>query len=276
MKNNLLFTILIIFISINIQAQKLEKIKGNKVITTKEYTIDNFEKIVLGETFEVELRKGNTPHISITIDSNIHDAIEHHINEGVLSFYLNKRISTRKEPIINITFTDSLNSITLTGKSQLKMFSKVDADDFTLTCDSNTEGSFQISCKKFEGAMTDKSKIELDLRADSALINVSKSSKIEGHIDTSFIDINQSDKSIIKFSGKTKNLDLTITGRTDFKGTNFNTKNAIIQAKNYADILIKSSSKLKLDLQNNSRIYIYGSPKIDIKDFKNNASIFKK
>lgn len=276
MKKNLLFITFLTFTSINIQAQKLEKIKGNKEITTEEYTIDDFEKIVLGETFEVSLKKGNNAHISITIDSNIHNAIEHRVKEGVLSFHYNKRISTRKKPVIIITFTNSLNSITLTEKSELKMFSEIDVDDFTLKSTENSKGSLQISCKIFEGTLIDKSKIEINLKADSTLINASKASKMEGQIYTSSIDVNQSDKSVIKISGKTKDLNLTIAGRTDFKGANFSTNDATVQAKNYANVLIKSSSKLELDLQNNSRVYIYGSPKIEIKDFKNNASIFKK
>ncbi len=276
MKNKLLLITFFSLIFINLQAQKLEKIKGNKEITTEEYPIDAFEKLILGDTFEVKLIKGNNAHISITTDSNIQNAIEHSVVNNVLRFNYTKRISTRKKPIINVTFTDSLTGIELKDKSELIMLSEINTTKFNLTCSGNSKGTLQITCSDFSSNITDKSRISLDLNSKNAIINSSKSSKIEGEINSTSIEIQQFDKSLIKIIGKTDNLYLSSAGRTDFKGLNFASNNATIVAKDNSNIGIKCISNLELDAKNDSRIYIYDNPKIIIKAFKDNASIYKR
>ena len=67
-------------------AQKKEKIKGNKNVIINEYTIDAFNRIVIGEKFEIELLEGSEPSIFIEADENLHEVIDFIVTDSTLSF----------------------------------------------------------------------------------------------------------------------------------------------------------------------------------------------
>ena len=63
-----------------INAQRKDKIKGNKIVTTEKTSIDDFSRLLIGEDFKITIVKRDSPFVEITTDENLHKVIEMSVN----------------------------------------------------------------------------------------------------------------------------------------------------------------------------------------------------
>ena len=78
-------------------AQKAEKIKGNRDVTTKQTYIDNFNVLVIKIDFEVKIAHDCKASVEVEADDNLHDTIDINVSEGVLSISTSRRIASKKK-----------------------------------------------------------------------------------------------------------------------------------------------------------------------------------
>jgi len=75
----------------NVNAQRKDKIKGNKIVTTEETSVEDFTRILIGEDFKVTIVKRDNPFVEITTDENLHEVIEASVIDkrqlGLLNYF---------------------------------------------------------------------------------------------------------------------------------------------------------------------------------------------
>ena len=84
------FTVLLVLLLLStsfVLAQKKEKIKGSKMVTTELREIGSFESLEIEDNLEVYLEKGDKAEIKIEADENLHDHIIIDLKDKTLLVY---------------------------------------------------------------------------------------------------------------------------------------------------------------------------------------------
>ncbi|QXP59650.1 GIN domain-containing protein [Olleya sp. HaHaR_3_96] len=256
-------------------AQKKQKVKGSRVLTTKTTGINAFQRLVLNEEFEVRLVKADSTKVSIMTDDNLHEYIKIISQDSTLTLKTTGRLQEKKLEII-VYYSDILNTIELKEDAEINSTSSLDFKDLTLTTSGNAKAYLTIESNLFKLINNDKAKAELNITAKAATLELNNSSKVEALINASKIVVDLLESADAKIEGDTENLILNADNSSEFNGENLTTKNATVTAENRAEASIAASDNLVINASGTSILEIYGSSKITIEHFEGNAILKKK
>ncbi|WP_281847091.1 GIN domain-containing protein [Olleya namhaensis] len=267
--------IFLIFSTTFAVAQKKQKVKGSRVLTTETTSINEFERLVLSEKFEVRLVKGDSARIDILTDDNLHEHIKVISQENTLSLKTTGRLQEKKLEII-IYYNDALNTIELKEDAELSSTSSLKFDDLTLTTSDNAKAYLTIESNLFKLINNDKAKAELNITAKAATLELNGNSKVEALINAPKIIVDMLESADAKIEGETSNLILNTDNSSDFHGEKLTSKTGKITTENRAQASIQTTEALNIDASGSSIIEIYGNPTITIDKFDDNAILKKK
>ena len=273
MRTILLLTILLF--SISTIAQKKDKIKGDKNVTSEERTFDYFSKIEVNDKIKLSLKQDNSVRLTIEADENLHDVIESEIEDGTLVLSLNKRVINSKR--FNLTlYIDDLEGLELNDDSEIKGIDTFNFFDLHVTLNDKSDVEIDIKSQTFSLVSNEKSKGDFTIKADSISLNMKESSKIKYVIDTEKLDIDYDGNSTGEFVGKVTNLVLNAHDNATFRGAELIAQESLINASNNSSSYINSKNNLIITAKDKSKIYIFNSPTIELKSFEDTSSIFKR
>ena len=95
----LTFLIALAFVSLG-TAQDDGKIKGDRNVTIKQTDIEPFNRIIVGEDFNVEIVYNSKASVEVEADDNLHEYIKFSVNDGVLTFQTTLKITSSKKMAI--------------------------------------------------------------------------------------------------------------------------------------------------------------------------------
>ena len=257
MRTILLLTILLF--SISAIAQKKDKIKGDKNVTSEERTFDYFSKIEVNDKIKLSLKQDNSVRLTIEADENLHDVIESEIEDGTLVLSLNKRVINSKR--FNLTlYIDDLEGLELNDDSEIKGIDTFNFFDLHVTLNDKSDVEIDIKSQTFSLVSNEKSKGDFTIKADSISLNMKESSKIKYVIDTEKLDIDYDGNSTGEFVGKVTNLVLNAHDNATFRGAELIAQESLINASNNSSSYINSKNNLIITAKDKSKIYIFNSP----------------
>ncbi|HFS66726.1 MAG TPA: hypothetical protein ENK67_00770, partial [Flavobacteriia bacterium] len=117
MKKNLLI-LFISLIGMNSYTQKLEKVKGSKIVITTERAFDTIKGVELHKNLKVDVVKGQENKLVIFADDNLHDIVLTDITDGILDIDISNRIAGKKKFELTLYLTN-LSKVTLNDNSKL-------------------------------------------------------------------------------------------------------------------------------------------------------------
>lgn len=270
-----LLSLLLILIATSAFAQKKEKVKGSRVLTTETTAINSFQRLVLNEEFEVKLVKADSTSVKIMTDDNLHEYIKVVSQDSTLSFKTTAKLQEKKLEI-TVFYNEALNTIELNENAEISSVNSLKFADLTLTTSESSKAFLTIDCDLFKLSNNDKAKAELNITAKAVTLELNDNSKIEALINATKIEADLLESANAKIEGDTENLTLTADNSSDFKGENLTSKNATVKTENRAEVNIEVSGDLTIDASGTSEIEIYGSPKITIEQFADNLVLKKK
>ncbi|MDR1005559.1 MAG: DUF2807 domain-containing protein [Bacteroidales bacterium] len=156
-----------------------KRINGNGNITSKELILEPFNKIKADANFDINVFKGDTDKIIVTIDENLQQYISASVANNVLNLDYTDHISLRHTRFVVDVYMKELSAIDISGAAQVKL------------ADVAVSPAFDISISgagKMDGAIrTDKLKIrangacDLDLqgKATTAYYDISGAANID-------------------------------------------------------------------------------------------------
>lgn len=112
----------------------------------------------------------------------------------------------------------------------------------------------------------DKSKIELNVKAETAAVELSKSANMKALISSESLKFDMYQKSTAVIEGDIVDLKLRLDNNANFTGKNLNAKNAEIITEAYANGSIQVSVKAIIEAGGKSELQLYGDQKIEIKN----------
>lgn len=272
-----LFFIILLFTTVsNTFAQKKEKIKGSKIVTTEVKKIESFNALEVSDDLEVILLKGSSCGLEIEADDNLHEAIEINVVGNTLKIFSTKNVTGSKKFSVKVTYVDDFKSITAKNDSKVIALSDFDLDAVEIKTFDSSKLQMNAKVKNFTLSQDDKSKSELNLKSETTTISLSKNASAKALINTRNLTFDMYQKSEAVIEGETENVKLRLDNNANFTGKKLVTKTAEITAESYTNASLQILNSVIIDATAKSEIDLYGEQKIEIKKFSDNAILRKK
>ena len=275
MKKTYLLLILILISTVT-WSQKKEKIKASKIVTVSQKEIGNFDSLEIQDEIDVFLVKGSSCGIEIEADDNTHEVFEFKLSGSVLRIGLTHDISGAKKTSVRITYTDDFRMLVAKGEADVTALAEVKLNDITFKCYDQVRLFLNADCKNFTLIANDKSKVEINLKAEDAVVELSKNSNLKALINTTNLKCDMYQKSTAIIEGDSADLKLRLDNYSEFNGKKLNTKTASLLVEADSKNSVAVSTKMTLEASGKSETNLYGEGKVDLKKFTDQAVLFKK
>jgi hypothetical protein len=272
-----LFTIGLFLTSITYShAQRLEKIRGNKIVVDVTTEIPAFTALDLDENFEIDLMYSVAPFVAITTDENLHEVIEFKVQDSVLRFNTLKHITSKKQLHIKVGYTNALHSISATGSAVINSITPLNFKHCNLEINGESRLNLTISATHFNLKSDEKSKATLNLTADTTTISLQGTSKIEALINTTKFSSYINEKANADIEGNCHHAYITVDNNTTFQGKNFTINTCNVSCDTSGKAILEVIKAVTLKASGSSAVYLYQNPKIIVEELSGTSKIQKK
>ena len=158
-------------------AQNVNKVKGNKNVTTITTEIKPFHTIIVDEDFDIEIIYNNVPSVIIETDENLHEFINFDVIDGVLTFDKTTKITSKKRMNIQVNFNEELTNIKTADNGEITSFTPIDLQNCLLISEGSSKVGLEIKTNDFQLQSNGRSKIKLNLTAETTKLTLSDNSK---------------------------------------------------------------------------------------------------
>lgn len=271
------FALLLLF-SFKTLAQNKEKIKGNREVTIKKNYVEPFNRIVVGDRFEIEIIFNAKPSVEIEADSNLHDVIMFEVIDSTLSFKTTHRITSKKALKITVNYTNTLKDIETQDNGEIRSLTSLELNnnDVTLKTSGNSRAYLNINSKTYKQVSLDKSKVKLNLTTNSTTLELSDNAKMDALINTNDATIDLYQRAIINLEGQAKTATIRTDNNSDFNGRKFSITNCNLICEVASDAYVEALESITMEIMGNSEVYLYGNPSITLEKFTDSAKLQKK
>jgi hypothetical protein len=256
--------------------QNKEKIKGSKTVIEKPKEIGEFTALEIEDNLAVFLEKGPKNEIKIEADENLHEIISFDLKEKTLRIYTTKEVTSFRKLTVWIKYTDDLKSVLAKNTSTINAIEAVQLDTVTFLTFDFAKLYLNVNSKNFTLKSDDKSKIELNLKAEKAKIEMSKNAQIKALISTVDLVFDLYQKSTATIEGDATNAIIRLDNNSAFTGNKFNLKNADVTTEGYAVCNVLAETNLVIDASDTSKIFFLGTPKIVVRKFLGETQLVRK
>lgn len=257
-------------------AQKGEKIKGSKTVTIEQKEIGDFDSLEVGDNIEVYLEKGEKTELKIEADDNLHSIINIDLNDNILKLSTSKTAINFKKLSLRVTYNQDLKMVISKNESTINAIQEIHLEDITFKTLDNSKLFLNVNSNNFLLQADDKSKIELNLKAENTTIELSKNASLKALIASVDLKCDLYQKSKTNLEGDITNAQIRLDNNADFSGSKLVIKNVELITESYSNCSINSNSNLSIDASGNSEIKIYGNQNIEIKRFADSSTLIKK
>ena len=277
MKPRLFSSLIILLLSTTLVfSQKAEKIKGSKVVTSSTQQVKPFTMIEVEDNIEIYLEKGVKSEIKIEANDNLHDVISLKVENNILIISTSKEIQGFKKLTVKVTYTNDLNLITTKDESIVTAIQEIILDTVTFKSLDKSKLFLNVNAGNFNLLADDKSKIELNLKSETAFVELSKNSSLKALINSSELKCDLYQKSSAILEGDSDNSIIRIDNLAELNARKFNSKTSDLTIEGKANCSLLVENNFILDANDNSEISVYGNPKIEIRKFSGEAKLLKK
>lgn len=268
--------ITLIFSTSILLAQKAEKIKGSKVVTTSQKEIKSFNAIEIGDNLEINLEKGDKNEIKIEADDNLHDIINLEVQDDILMISTSKEAQGFKKLSVKITYTNDLNLVTTKDESVVNAIQEIILDNITFKTFDKSKLFLNVNSKNFILQSNDKSKIELHLKGENSFIELSKNATLKALINSVDLKCDLYQKANAVIEGDATNANLRLDNSAELNARNFNIKNGNLAIEGNANCSILAENSIVISATDRAEIALFGTPKIEINKLEGEAKLLKK
>jgi hypothetical protein len=268
--------LLLLLVSTITLAQKNEKIKGSKTVTIEQKLISDFDTLEVGDNIEIFLDKGEKSELKIEADDNLHSIIKIDISENTLRLSTTQKVVNFKKLIVRVTYSNSLKTVISRDESTVNAIQEIQLENITFNSFDESKLNLNVNSKNFKLVSEDKSKTELNLKSESATIELSKNAVLKALIASFELKCDLYQKSTANLEGDVTNATIRLDNNSNFIGEKLILKEAELIAESYSNCSINANTNLSIDASGGSEIKIFGEQKIEIKKLIDSATLIKK
>lgn len=256
--------------------QKREKVKGSKNVTIEKKEIGNFENLEIEDNLEILLIKSDKCSLEIEADDNLHSEISINTNGNTLRLTTLKEVTGFKKFLVKVFYNNDFKLLLAKHESEITATSEIVLDNFTVKSFDYSKIFMNGNIKTFTLMQNDKSKSELNLKAEMATIELSKSAQLRALIAATQLKVDLYQKSNAVIEGDVSELKLRLDNSSEFTGMNLISKSAELVAEANTTTKLNVVNTATIEASGKSEIQFYGDAKIELKKFTENTVIMKK
>jgi hypothetical protein len=275
MKKHIAILLLLLSTTLTL-AQKKEKIKGSKTVTTEQREIENFSSIEVEDNIEVYIERGEKTELKIEADENLHDIISIDLKDNKLRLYTTKEAYRYKKLLVKITYSKDLNSVTSKNDVTINAIQEVLLDSITFKSFDDSQLFLNVNSKNFLLQSNDDSKVELNLKSENSKIELSKDASLKSLIVTQNLACDLYQKASAKIEGSATTAAFRLDSNTNLTSNKLTVKTMDLLAEGYSSCSVNAETSIVIDASDNSEIQLFGEPKIEMKKFTDEAKLLKK
>lgn len=268
--------IILLFSSTLLLAQKAEKIKGSKIVTSTIKEVKAFNAIEIEDNLAINLEKGDKNEIKIEADDNLHDIISLEVQNDILMIATSKEAQGFKKLSVTITYTNDLNLVTTKDESVVNAIQEIVLENITFKTFDRSKLFLNVNSKNFILQANDKSKTELNLKGESTFIELSKNATLNALINSTDLKCDLYQKAIATIEGDANNTNLRLNNSAELNARNLNSKYTDVTTEESASCNLLAENNIIIDANDKTEIELYGNPKIEIRKLDGEAKLFKK
>ena len=258
-------------------AQKKDKIKGSRVVTTEVKEIGNFENAEVGDNIEVFLQKADHCGLEIEADDNTHDAIAINLSGGNLRLSTTQDVTSTKKFSVKILYTDVFRMLVAKDEAQVTALTDMDLPDFTFKVYGSARVYATVKAKTFTLMEGDKARAELNVSSENAVLELNKTSQLKALVTGLKFKLDMYEKALAAIEGDVADGRIRADANTDLTAKNLTAKNADITAEGNASISLAVTGTAVIQASGKSEINLHGDQnKIEIRKFADQSIIRKK
>lgn len=275
MKQSIALILIVVSTTFSI-AQKKEKIKGSKTVTTKVKEISNFTNLEVSDNIEVFFEKGETSSLKIEADDNLQEIIAVNSSENNLQIRTTKQITRFNKLIVRITYANDIKSIIVKDDAIVNAIQEITTDDLTIKLLDNSKLFMNVNAQNFVLQADNKANIELNLKGETAKIIMSENSRMKSLIKVTDLACDLYQKTQAKIEGSATKGIIRLDNNAELIAEKLHIKSIDVTVEQGADCSINAEKEIVIAASGKSQIQLYGSPKITLERFDDEAKLIKK
>jgi len=258
------------------------KIKGNRDVKLEQTSLSEFNTLSIGSDLEVVLIKSDFPSVTVEADSNLQPVIQFKVKDSILNFEVTKRVTSSKEFKVTVRYTEALRNIVLNNDVEVEAENDIRLPELNLTLNNDAKIEANIFTDKFmllnknDSALKLFTNCILKVECKNGFIDVRENSNNIVDINTEELHIKTQDSGELNIEGFAYTLFVDATNRSTVEAKNLLTNVIAVKAAEKSAVIVNASESIKIDASGSSTIELYGEPKIEIDNFKNEAALEKK
>ncbi|TNJ45870.1 DUF2807 domain-containing protein [Tamlana fucoidanivorans] len=258
------------------QAQKTEKVKGNRMVSTQNTELSPFHTLILDDDFNVEIIYSRTPEVEIETDENLHDIIVFEVIDSVLSFRKAAKITSKKRLNIKVKYNEALKSIETNDKAEVLSLVTLDAKHFNLKVKGTSKVGLTVKSDQFNLESDDKSTVKLNVTSKNFTALLNGYSKLEALVNSAQCAVTQFQRATSTIEGACDMAIIDLDNTTEFDGKNFTINTCNIICDMNSDAYLEVLENITIEASGTSGIYLYENPKITINKLTGTSKLQKK
>ncbi len=259
----------------NVYGQK-EKVKGNKIVSTEEFDLEGFHTIEVYENFDISFDESSDSQVKVEADSNLQDLIQIAVQDSILTITSDKDLRRAKALNIEIFYGSELKKIKLFDKVTAKSLSAINSGELKVEVNDNAEVFLTADTGKLTCIAYGKANAELHVTAKEVIYQVNEASEIKGIVTADSLKIDLYQKGSATLEGEIKSMLVRADNETNFYGEKLSSNKTSLIAEGSSDCYILTNEEITIEAIDKAEIFLLGEPKVNLNNFANEASLYKK
>ncbi|WP_162200407.1 GIN domain-containing protein [Kordia jejudonensis] len=258
MKKQLITTILLFSIGFSF-AQKKEKIKGNREVTTVIYELDAFTTLEIKEDLEIILINGTTSQVEINADENLHEVFTVEVVNETLRIATTKEIRSSKKLEIFVTISEDLKRIHVENDAELKSLTTLTINNAEINAMGNAELKLKLKSDSLAINSYGKTKGRYEIDTNELILTAFEDASVKAKVNATKVT-SQVEFADVNVEGQTDSLFLEAKEKGEFIAPLFKSKEISVTTTEQAKVSINATEKIQIDAHDNSEIDLLGNP----------------
>jgi len=274
----ILFLFVLACVMVSAPAQKKEKIKGNREVVTKLYTLKPFHAIALGEDLRVVLKQAaDEEALELRADENLHEVLQWEVTGGILQLHTSKEIVSKRKFEIAVYTEKDLRLIRLSGSAKIETDGKLPLESLTLETSEAAKAELAVKIKDtLTVRATGKSRIHLD--ADAALfrITLTDNAKLKGTFTGKELVLNADKSAGAHMGGGVKRGEFTLKDKSEADALRLIVKKeAVVDMRGKTGASLQGQgARLEMRLTDKAQLHVAGNfSEYRLKKFEGNSAL---
>lgn len=259
----------------NVQAQKLPKIKGNRIVAPYNAPLEAFNAIVLDNDLKLNIVASDTTGVSMIADDNLPPVFKFKVTDSVLYLSTYYKITASKQLDITL-YTPTLDRVLISsGELGLTLDPRFKKTQLSLS--GNATVAVAGTVPSFSVSGEEKSFVNINGSFSSLALEMTDRSTATIYGDVSdTAQLNMRDKASLRWGGTLAFLTASFEGASELEGMELSINEASVHASGKSTLNLHILSHLTYFSKEESQLNLYGTPRIDLLEFSGTSVLRKK